>query len=163
MGKELTSPSSDSKCRRGRACFRRDMFLITVLAQNLLLVLHALFVFNDLYGPPRSLAPNEMTNFAQNCVLPPPFLSLPLLRRHSPLIYPHVRPCAQVTIYDYQYWRLAIMIIPFGAELCCYWLAQRHKYGYDSCAERRGGGLLLWMLLLLPQPLTSLLRHPLLG
>lgn len=35
LGKELTSPSSDSKCRIGRACFRRDMFLITVLAQIL--------------------------------------------------------------------------------------------------------------------------------
>lgn len=121
-----------------------------VLSPNRLLVfLHALFVFNDRYGPPLSLAPSEMTNFAQNCVLPPPFLPLPHLHRHSPLIYPHVRPYAQVTIYDYQYWRLAIMIIPFGAELCCYWLAQRHKYGYDSCAERRGGVLLLWMLLLL--------------
>lgn len=166
LGKELTSPSSDSKCRIGRACFRRDMFLIAVLSPILLLVvLHAFFVFNNLYGPPLSLAANEMTNFAQNCVLPPPFLPLPLLHSLPPLIYPHVRPCAQVTIYDYQYWRLEIMIIPFGAELCCYWLAQRHKYGYDSCAEWRGAccRCCYGCCCCSTQPLTSLQRHPLSG
>jgi hypothetical protein len=54
------------------------MFLTAVLSPILLLLaLHAFFVFNDLYGPPLSLVANEMTNFAQNCVLPPPFFLCP--------------------------------------------------------------------------------------